>query len=391
MPKQSEVAAQGTQEQTTHEEPASGSLLGRIAVEVGTIFSLAWPQTVNGVTSFLPRLLMLVAVGHLDNGAVYIGAAGIGSMYANFAHIMLIRSSGYGAMGLFSQAFGAANHARVGLILMRVLVMHAILLCLVALPLTAAAAPLLATFGLPSAVSSFAQTFVWTRLLGLPGIIIFSDLQVYLNAQRCVRLPMVISICSASVQMALLFVLTRSLGFVGAPLAMTIAELLQGAAMLVATPWLLRRHKLRSWPSWRRDARKALHGWHEVLAKGGPGAVLIMAEWLGWECTIAVASGLCPPDGDACAPVEAIPICTQVFVLQFIIAFGAPLAMCIRIGNLLGEGRPAEACFCARVAWVMALYAPSGSDPPVHTRAASERRALESLVRTAPSKQWPHR
>ena len=75
----------------------------------------------------------------------------------------------------------------------------------------------------------------------------------------------------------------------------------------------------------------------------------------GWECTIAVASGLCPRDGDACPAVESIPICTQVFVLQFIIAFGIPLAMCIRVGNLLGSDEPMQARFCAKVAWGMAL------------------------------------
>ena len=109
-----------------------------------------------------------------------------------------------------------------------------------------------------------------------------------------------------------------------------------------------------------------------------------------------IASRLCPRDGDGtsgCPAIEAIPICSNIFVLQFIVAFGAPLAMAIRtrvcthvrahvcahatrlrahthtdvqarfcvrvnhtgIGNLLGEGRPLDARFCSRVAWGMAF------------------------------------
>ena len=41
----------------------------------------------------------------------------------------------------------------------------------------------------------------------------------------------------------------------------------------------------------------------------------------GWECTLFLASGLCV-GGGACAVVDAIPICTTVFVLQFLLVFG---------------------------------------------------------------------
>ena len=363
----------------------------RFLAEASKISTLAWPQGLNGITQFMPRLVMLAAVGHIDDGATYIGAAGIGSMFSNACHLMLIRSSTFGAAPLFSQAFGAGNHARIGYILQRVLLLHVLMALCISLPLTAAAGPLLAAFGQPAAIANNAQTFVWIRLLGMPGIVAFNDVQTFLSAQRCVRLPMAVAALASVLQVALLWALTRWLGFIGAPIAMSAVELLQGAALFAAAPWLLRKHKLRSWPAWRREARQACRGWAEIVAKGLPAAIMITAEWFGWECSLFVASGLCgssagsgggggggggggsslggrqfsgrndvaavaaaPGDAQSCPAVEAIPICTTLFVLQFIIAFSPGLAAnMIRVGNLLGEGRPSEARFCAGVAWCM--------------------------------------
>ena len=88
-------------------------------------------------------------------------------MYANFAHQMLLRSTMFGATPLFSQAFGAGNHRRCGLVLMRVLCIHVVMVAAVALPLTALAGPLFSAAGQPAAVVEHAMSFLWIRLLGV--------------------------------------------------------------------------------------------------------------------------------------------------------------------------------------------------------------------------------
>ena len=129
----------------------------RVCTEACSLFQLAWPLTIATVTGFAPRVFMLAMVGHLPNGAVLVGAAGIGSMYSNFAHLMLIRSSTFGASPLLSQAFGAGNHARVGVVLMRILAIHAVMIVLLSLPLTAIAGRLLVAVGQPAFVAAHAQ------------------------------------------------------------------------------------------------------------------------------------------------------------------------------------------------------------------------------------------
>ena len=65
-----------------------------------------------------------------------------------------------------------------------------------------------------------------------------------------------------------------------------------------------------------------IFGNHMVLQRGAPASAMIISEWLGWECTLFVASGLCDASSDSCAVVEAIPICTTVMVCEFILVFG---------------------------------------------------------------------
>lgn len=348
--------------------------------EVRNLFTLAWPQSMTQLTSYAPGLVLLGVVGHLQNGAVLVGAAGTASMYSNFAHKMLLVATSFGVMPLFSQAFGAGNHHRVGLILMRVLLFHLCLAMCISLPLTAAAGPLFTAFGLPPAVVEHAQSFLWIRLLGVPGLILFFDIQFFLNAQRFVKLPMAVMIAGSLAQVGFMCVLAGpdALGFLGTAWALTMVETVQGLLLLAAAPWLLHRHKLHSWPSWCRELRQAFTGWAEIVSRGGPACVMIISEWLGWECTLFIASGLCTSSAthsndatsnttelvtidlvdsaaDSCPIIEAIPICTAIFVCQFLIAFGPGLAANVRVGNLLGEGRPRDARNSALIALAMAM------------------------------------
>ena len=187
---------------------------------------------------------------------------------------------------------------------MRILAIHAVMIVLLSLPLTAIAGPLLVAVGQPAYIAELAQEFIWLRLIGLPGVIFREDVTSFLSAQRCVRLPMLVNAGSSVLQVALCFMLTRWLGYVGAPLAMTLVELSFALVLFVAAPLVLKRQRLRSWPRWR-DAAEARRGWGEILSKGGPATIMITSEWFGWECTLFLASGLCV-GGGVCEVVDGL-------------------------------------------------------------------------------------
>ena len=199
----------------------------------------------------------------------------------------------FGATPLIGQAFGAGNHARCGIVLMRVLAVHVVVMLLLSGPLTGVAGPLLRAVGQPAVIADNAQLFILVRYAGLPSVIVATDLTAYLNAQRCPRLPMMVNLVNSVGQVGLMLGLTRTLGFVGAPLGMTLAETAQATMLFVLTPWYLRRKRVRSWPRWRRDARQAVRGWREILILGAPAACMIMSEWGGALHTLMLSR--CPP------------------------------------------------------------------------------------------------
>jgi MATE family multidrug resistance protein len=332
---------------------AGGVQGATIAREMRELVALSWPQIVSGELNFLPRLLVLGIVGHLPDGNTNVAAAGIGVMYTNMIGLMLIKSSSFGATPLYSQAFGAGNYLRVGQVLLRICLIHLTVLMVVSLPLTGATHAILVAVGQPPAVAAAAHEFVWWRMLGMPFAGLTNNLTAFLIAQRCVRAPMVANLCAAGTTLALAFALTPALGFVGAPIAMSLVEVLQCFSLLVATPRVLRGHSQSSWPR-LRDWRAATRGWGEILRLGAPAAVMIISEWSGWECTLFIAGGLCN-GAERCPAVEAIPICTTLMVGQFLMVFGIGLAAANRVGNLLGENKADSARCCAKAALVLII------------------------------------
>jgi len=337
--------------------------------EAMQLLSLGWPQSVSVLLNFAPRVVVLAAVGHFCDG-VSVAATGVGIMYSNFCGNMLLKGSAFGSTPLLSQAFGASNHARIGQLLHRMMLIHALVVLCITLPFTLLAFRILSSTGQPRQISELAADFIWWRLAAIPFVSLTQNLTNFLVAQRCVRAPMVSNMACSALQCALAPFFVSRFGFIGAPLAMITVECTQGISLFLLSPLLL-PHKAASWPRWCTRAAwlSACRGWGELVLFGVSAAMMVCSEWLGWECTLLLAGHLCarPPHAVAvdaaaeaaaeaaaaeasCAPLEAVPIATTVLVCQFLCTFGFGLAACNRIGNLLGAGRSVEARCCARVA-----------------------------------------
>ena len=77
--------ALGTVSSTIGDAPgvvADGAPRSQCFDEARTIFGLAWPQSTTQLTSYAPGIVVLASVGHLEGGAVLVGAAGVASMYS---------------------------------------------------------------------------------------------------------------------------------------------------------------------------------------------------------------------------------------------------------------------------------------------------------------------
>lgn len=181
--------------------------------------------------------------------------------------LSIVFALGFGCQSLIAQAFGAGNLPRVGLLLKRIISLHALIAVILIVPLWIGASPVLKACYQPDRIIELTQLFLWWRLPALPFLLVKEDIKTFLMAQRITWLPMVINVttCIAQVLMYPLLILPSfaGLGFIGAPIGMTIKDIVQCIVFLSFAPCLAPS----TWPSWR-DWRPALRGWGELIRLG---------------------------------------------------------------------------------------------------------------------------
>ena len=99
--------------------------------------------------------------------------------------------------------------------------------------------PLLLRFGQPPRVSAFAAQWCIWQLPGLPAMPVMNSVNVFLQSQRIVRPTAVLALLTNfGVTIPLVYWLTRPdvLGFVGAPLSMGLAQIMQAVLLWIVAP-----------------------------------------------------------------------------------------------------------------------------------------------------------
>jgi len=230
---------------------------------------------------------VLMMMGPL--GVNSLAGAGLGWMWCNVTAKSVILGTQFGLGALCSQAFGAKNYKRVGLLLQRQLLFHW-LLCLPIGVMWWYTEPLLLRLGQLPSVAAAAGQFVVMQLPALPLMPVVMDVTTFCAAQRIVRMPMLVSLFANGLAVGLTWVLMypAGLGFVGAPIALLIGQLLHGALLI-----LLTRRTLEH-PTLLPPSHDALHSWRELIGLGFGAAVGLWAEWWSGEVMIVMA-GLAGP------------------------------------------------------------------------------------------------
>ena len=253
----------------------------------------------------------------------------------------LIYGTGMGLATLSSQAFGAKNYRRVGVLWQRQCV-YQWLLCIVVAAIWWHTEAILLTFGQPPRVAANAATWARWQLPGLPAMPMLNSMNAFLQSQRIVRPSAVVALLSNFlVTVPLCWYLTQpgSLGFAGAPLSIAVGQLINSSIMYVVAPRVI---KHPCWGPWTRDAWR---GWWELIRLGMGGAIGLWAEWWAAEAMVFLAGLLCTLK----EPGEA---CTEV-------------AVTVLLRNVTTH----TLCFCAR------------SPALIHARAFAQDRTCPALTR----------
>lgn len=307
--------------------------------EAAGILRLALPNCVASLTQ-ITGMATLIFLGQFGTDAL--AGAGLGFMFCAVTGTSFIYGTGMGLGTLSSQAFGAKNYRRVGLLMQRQLV-YQWLLCVPVMVLWLSAESILLVAGQPPRAAHYAGMFAGWQVHGLLAVPVLNSVNVFLQSQRVVRPSAAISLfTNFCITIPLSYVLTRpsNLGFVGAPFAAGCGQLCQAAALWLVAPRVI---KHPCWIAWSRDA---LVGWQELIRLGMGGAIGLWAEWWAAELMVLLGGVLCSSRDDpeaACADVAVTVLLRNFGNAAIGLSWGFATAGVVRVGNLLGEGKPAEA------------------------------------------------
>jgi MATE family multidrug resistance protein len=298
------------------------------------IFSIAWQVGLSYVVYTLLGFIMLTFVGRL--GEVQGAAAGLANFYIAVTGIAFCTGILGAEETLCSQAFGAGNMQRVSIVFQR----SAVIMVTISIPMGVIwcfTTPLLIALKQDPEVARLAGHFVLIFLPSLPFYLVNDALRRYLICQN-LSFPTLMSNAIANslcIVLGYILILHTPLGFYGMPITMALDNVLQLAILIV---WTIKKdlHK----PTWRRITKAELLDWREnilFMKLGVPGALMLCAEWIGFEIHGLMAGWI----GISSLAAQAIMINTNY--LFFSIPLGTGIASTVISGNEFGSGHYQEA------------------------------------------------
>lgn len=295
---------------------------------------MALSMAFSNVVYMMNGVILLMFVGRL--GETQAAAAGLANFYIAVTGIAFCTGLLAAEDTLCSQAFGAGNLKRVSLVFQRSIA----IIMLVAIPVSILwlfTTPLLLALKQDPAVAKLAGTFVLIYLPSLPAYLVMDALKRFLVVQH-IALPALIATLSANIICVALgawLILATKLGVYGMPLCMALSNFL-GVAFLGG--WTL--YKRLHVPTWRTITMKELLDMKEnkdFMKLGIPGALMLCAEWIGFEIHGLMSGWL----GVTPLAAQAILLNTNYTIFSF--PLGMSIATTVMVGNNMGMGQYKEA------------------------------------------------
>ena len=318
------------------------------------LLTLSLPVVAAQLATMLMGLVDTAMVGRFSVEAL--GAASIANVWI-FATTQFGMGVIFGLDPIVSQAHGSGDGDRAGLALQRGLVVAlGMSIPLAALWTQSEAVLILA--GQDPELARMAQEYTWVQIPSLPFFLCYMALRSYLQGRELVRPAMwvvlIANLFNALFNWVLIFGNwgAPEMGLLGAGIATALTRVLTLVG-LVALVWGFNLHR-GAWVPWSRNAL-SLRGLSELLAVGLPVAIQICLEMWAFSVSTLIAGRL------GAVPLAGHTVALNLAALSFMIPLGVGQGAAIRVGNLLGAGRRADAQRSAWVAIVVGGAVMSGS------------------------------
>ncbi|KAI4144243.1 MAG: hypothetical protein L6R39_004267 [Caloplaca ligustica] len=295
------------------------------------------------IVTFLLQYSLTVAsiftVGHL--GKVPLGAVSLASMTANITGYAVYQGLATSLDTLCAQAYGSGNKKLVGLQTQRmVYFLWAITLPIAIIWLSATS---ILTHIVPEPeVALLAGQYLKVILIGAPGYACFEATKRYLQAQGLFSASLYVLLICAPLNafMNWCFVWYFNWGFVGAPIAVAVTDLLLPVLLILYVFFIGGRG---CWPGL---SKRAFKNWGPMVKLALPGLMMVEAEVLAFEILTLASSYF------GTTHLAAQSVLGTISGLTFQIPFPISIAASTRVANLIGGSLADAARKSAMVAFV---------------------------------------
>ncbi|MAE96938.1 MAG: MATE family efflux transporter [Deltaproteobacteria bacterium] len=317
---------------------------------------------IRGEARHLLRLAVPVVLGLLGTmmmgfvDTLMVGRVSVEALAAAAIANFWIFATLHGATGilfgldpLVSQAHGAGDGERAGRALQSGVVLAG-LLSIVLMALWAMSGTVLTALGQDPALAAEAHAYTWVQIPSIPFLLGSAALRQYLQARELVRPAMWVVLVANlwNVFFNWVFIFGNlgmpALGLEGAGIATSLTRVLSALALfgLVRS----RGYHRGAWMPWSWQSFDPA-GLRALLALGVPIALQMGLEMWAFSGSNLIAGWLGAPQ------LAAHTIVLNLASITFMVPLGISQGAAVRVGNLLGAGRPSQARMASWVAIAM--------------------------------------
>ena len=325
-----------------------GKLKTTVAIELKSISRSSIPLVITFLLQNSLSVCSILAVGHISSEAL----AGItlGSMTCNITAIATIAGLASSLDTFLPQAYGAKKYHLVGIIFQRCVVLIFTIMSLVCLSWWFFAERILINFLPDPKSANYATQYLKVNSFGIPGYILFETGKRFLQCQGIFDASTyVLFVCAPlNALMNYTLVWVMGLGFIGAPIAVSITYTLMAVGLYLYTTRT--RNQINPMKCWTKfEISRVCRNWGELVKLSIPNLIMIVSEFLSFELMTLLSSYL------GTKPLAAQSILATMASLTYQIPYGVSIGAGTRIANFLGAQLPESAFIACKSSFIFTL------------------------------------
>lgn len=312
---------------TWEEAIAKGLIKTNFAFETKSLINSSWPMIITFLLQNSFSLASIYSVGHL--GKAPLAGITLGSMTANITGFAAIQGLTTCLDTLCSQAYGAGKYGLVGLNFIRCSMFAITCFIPIGFIWFGFADQVLHLFVKDYDLCLIAFHYLRIVCFGVPGFILFECGKRFLQSQGCFHASTYVLVICAPLNVFFnwLLVWKLGMGYIGAPIAITLNYWLMPLGLLVFT--LFNKSFLKCWPE-NFTYPQVFQNWSKMIELALPGIIMVEAEFLGFEIITLMASNL------GTAELAAQSVISSICALFYQIPFSVSIATATRVANYIG-------------------------------------------------------